>query len=205
MEGTLRKMTDWTSLDYAVVDVEGNGQQPPDLVELAIVPDLGGEIGEARSWLVRPETPIAHFATRIHGLTNKDVAAAPAFADIELTRYAKALDGRRSWPTTRMWTLACSRKLPGWEPAEVFDTLKLARRLKPEQVSYRLGALVEAFSLADGLPDGLSPHRATYDTMVAARLFVYLANKAAAQPLSLEALRGEPPEGGEYGHASILF
>ncbi len=28
-------MTDWTSLRYAVVDVEGNGQQPPDLVELA--------------------------------------------------------------------------------------------------------------------------------------------------------------------------
>ena len=30
-------MTDWTSLDYAVIDVEGNGQQPPDLVELAVV------------------------------------------------------------------------------------------------------------------------------------------------------------------------
>ncbi len=27
-------MTDWTNLNYAVVDVEGNGQQPPDLVEL---------------------------------------------------------------------------------------------------------------------------------------------------------------------------
>jgi exodeoxyribonuclease X len=27
----------WTAFDYAVVDVEGNGQQPPDLVEISIV------------------------------------------------------------------------------------------------------------------------------------------------------------------------
>jgi exodeoxyribonuclease X len=77
------KMADWTSLTYVVVDVEGNGQQPPDLVELAIVPIAGGVIGEPSSWLVRPDEPIKHFATRIHGLTNKDVADAPAFSDIE--------------------------------------------------------------------------------------------------------------------------
>src|SRR5947209_281392 len=40
--GRGNSMTDWTSLRYAVVDVEGNGQQPPDLVELAIVPIIDG-------------------------------------------------------------------------------------------------------------------------------------------------------------------
>ena len=35
-------MTDWASMRYAVVDVEGNGQQPPDLVELAVVPPRAG-------------------------------------------------------------------------------------------------------------------------------------------------------------------
>ena len=39
-------MTDWVSVRYAVVDVEGNGQQPPDLVELAVVPIVGGVIGQ---------------------------------------------------------------------------------------------------------------------------------------------------------------
>jgi hypothetical protein len=34
---------------------------------------------------------------------------------------------------------------------------------------------------------------------------VFLANQTAEEPLSLEALRGEPPKGGEYGHASALF
>lgn len=59
--------------------------------------------------------------------------------------------------------------------------------------SYRLGSLVEAFNLADGLPEGLRPHRATYDALVAARLFVLLATKAA----SLDELRGQRQGGGD--------
>jgi DNA polymerase III epsilon subunit-like protein len=39
---------------YAVVDVEGNGQQPPDLVEVAVVPVAAGIIGAPASWLVNP-------------------------------------------------------------------------------------------------------------------------------------------------------
>src|SRR5262249_7633410 len=76
-------MTDWTSLTYVVVDVEGNGQQPPDLVELAVTPIYGGVIGDPMSWLVRPERPITHFARKIHGITNDAVADAPAFDDIK--------------------------------------------------------------------------------------------------------------------------
>ena len=45
-------MTDWTGQSFVVVDVEGNGQQPPDLVELAAVPVVDGVIGEPVSWLV---------------------------------------------------------------------------------------------------------------------------------------------------------
>ena len=76
-------MADWTSLRYAVADVEGNGQRPPDLVELAVLPITDGVIGEPVSWLVKPSRPITSFATSIHGISGKDVASAPAFADIE--------------------------------------------------------------------------------------------------------------------------
>jgi exodeoxyribonuclease X len=54
------------------------------------------------------------------------------------------------------------RKLGDWQCPEVFDTLQVARRLMPGQQSDKLGALVDAFELAEGLPEGLSPHRATY-------------------------------------------
>lgn len=198
-------MTDWTSLTYAVVDVEGNGQQPPELVELAVVPIVSGVIGEPRSWLVRPERPIRHFATRIHGLTNQDVADAPPFASIA-AEVKQAIEGAAIVAhNAHVDTDVLTRQLPDWKPAEVFDTLRLAKRFAPDRVSYKLGSLVEAFQLADGLPDGLSPHRATYDALVAARLFIHLITTTAAQPRTLEALRGEPPEGGGDDAAATLF
>ncbi|MGA5426621.1 exonuclease domain-containing protein [Streptomyces koyangensis] len=186
-------MTDWTSLNFVVVDVEGNGQQPPDLVELAAVPIVGGVIGEPLSWLVKPDAPIKHFATRIHGLTNKDMADCPSFEAIT-GHVLAALDADALVAHNAHVDLdVLTRKLPGWESPEVFDTLKLARRLVPGLDSYRLGKLVEAYSLAEGLSDDLNPHRATYDALVAARLFVLLATKAH----SLEELRGQPPEKGD--------
>lgn len=170
-------MADWTSLTYAVADVEGNGQQPPDLVELAVVPITGGIIGEPTSWLIRPDSPISPIATRIHRITNQAVADAPAFATIE-NEVRQALDADAIVAhNAHVDVGVLRRKLDGWQPPEVFDTLRLARRILSGQDSYRLGRLVENFHLADGLPD-LMPHRATYDAVVAARLFVRIATKA---------------------------
>ena len=156
MEGTPSKMTDWTSLRYVVVDVEGNGQQPPDLVELAVVPIVGGVIGEPVSWLVRPQRPITPIAARIHGLTNEDVADAPSLrghrGDVLLALTARRVVAHNAHVDVGV----LRRELRGWECPEVFDTLKLARRLLPGQMSYRLGALVEAFKLAEGLPTAWS-------------------------------------------------
>ncbi|WP_131786521.1 3'-5' exonuclease [Protofrankia symbiont of Coriaria ruscifolia] len=190
-------MADWTTLRYVVVDVEGNGQQPPDLVELAAVPIVNGTIGEPVSWLVKPELPIKHFATRIHGLTNKDVADAPLFVAIKDDVLA-AMDGAALVAhNAHVDVDVLSRKLGDWQRPEVFDTLELARRLLPKQESYRLGALVETFKLAKGLPEGFTPHRATYDALVAARLFVRLAGLPDTRPLSLEELRGDSSREGE--------
>ena len=197
-------MTDWMSLRYAVVDVEGNGQQPPDLVELAVVPVVGGRIGEPRSWLVRPDQPIKYFATRIHGITSKELAGAPVFADVEIEVRA-ALDGAMLVAhNAHVDVGVIQRKLGDWQCPEVFDTLKLARRVLPDARTYKLGALVDAFNLAEGLPEGLTPHRATHDVLVTARLFVRLASPPETRPSSLEELRGESPGGGE-DEAPALF
>jgi exodeoxyribonuclease X len=199
-------MTDWASLRYAVVDVEGNGHQPPDLVELAVVPIVGGTIGEPQSWLVRPDQPIKYFATRIHGITSKELAGAPVFADVEIEVRA-ALDGAVLVAhNAHVDVGVLQRKLGDWQCPEVFDTLKLARRFLPGQPSYKLGALVEAFMLAQDLPPGLTPHRATYDALVTARLFVLLVTKTSDEHLPIEELRGEPPEGDDDAEeAPALF
>ena len=200
-------MTDWTSLRYAVADVEGNGQQPPDLVELAVLPITGGTIGEPVSWLVKPPRPIRYFATAIHGISGKDVASAPAFAEIEHA-VRRALAGRVLVAHNAHVDVAVLRReLDGWAYPEVFDTLKLAKRLLPGQPSYKLGALVKALSLDDGMPPGLEPHRAAYDVLVTARLFARLATRHDGSPLSLDELRGrvEDEKPGDTDETASLF
>jgi exodeoxyribonuclease X len=64
--------------------------------------------------------------------------------------------------------------------------------------------LVRTLNLADGLPDGLTPHRATYDVLVTARLFVRLVTMTEGHPLTLEALRGEPPEVNSHDAPSLF-
>jgi exodeoxyribonuclease X len=186
-------VTDWTSLTYVVVDVEGNGQQPPDLVELAVLPLVAGTIGEPTSWLIRPNLPITPFARRIHGISNEQVADAPTFADIKTEVLAVLGKDALVAHNAHVDVGVLRRKLGGWECPEVFDTLRLARRLLPKLPSYKLGALVEHFSLGEGLPEGLTPHRATYDALIAARLFVHLAQDHGI-PRSLEELRNPPQE-----------
>jgi exodeoxyribonuclease X len=197
-------MTDWASLRYAAVDVEGNGQQPLDLVELATVPIVGGIIGEPVSWLVKPDIALTRVATRIHGLSDKDVARAPAFAKIK-NAVLDALDGAVLVAhNAHVDVDVLRRKLPDWKTPEVFHTLKLARRLVPGLDSYRLGALVKTYKLDDELPDRLTPHRAVYDAVVTARLFVRLATSLGAGSRSLEVLRGDPA-GGIADETPALF
>ncbi len=193
-------VTVWTERRYAVIDVEGNGQHPPDLVELGVVPVVAGEIGEPVAWLVKPQEPITPMARRIHGITNDMVAGVPVFADLAAAIQVH-LDGAVVVAHNASVDLGVlRRKMPDFAPTEVLDTLKLSRRLLPAQASHRLGALVEVLHLGEGLPPGLVPHRVTYDVLVTARLLVWLATRPNGTPRSFEELRDGP--GGE---ADALF
>lgn len=192
-------MTDWTTLDYVVVDVEGNGHQPPDLLELAAVPIVAGVVGEPKSWLVKPDQPITHFARKVHGISNEQVADAPVFAYVEAD-VRKALDASALIAHNAHVDIGVlQRKLGDWECPEVFDTLKLARRLLPGRATYKLGSLVADLNLSHGLDTADGPHRASYDALVTARLFVHLASQR-----SLDELRDQPP-GGEPDDDPTLF
>jgi DNA polymerase III epsilon subunit family exonuclease len=181
----------WTAFDYAVVDVEGNGQRPPDLVEIAIVAIKGGLIGRPKSWLVRPPRPITPMARRLHKITDDQVVDAPAVADIE-AELLQSLSDKVFVAHNAHVDLGVlgvlGRELPAFQPARVVDTLKLARRLLPGRDSYTLGALVDAFGLARGLPVDLVPHRATYDALVCARLLAHLATPPGHERLTLAEL-----------------
>ncbi len=72
----------WPAL--LVVDVEGNGTNPPDLVEIAALPVRAGQpdTSAAGAWLIRPERPVTARAVGIHGLTNAVLADKPAWAEL---------------------------------------------------------------------------------------------------------------------------
>ena len=145
-------------------------------------------------------------ATRVHGISDQDVACAPAFTDVK-QEVRRVLEGRVLVAhNAHVDVSVLRRELGCWECPEVFDTLRLAKRLVPGQPSYKLGSLVKALSLDGHLPGGLTPHRAAYDVLVTARLFVRLAARRDGSPLSLDEIRGRAAQ--EYGgtdEASPLF
>jgi exodeoxyribonuclease X len=188
----------WDEADYVVVDVEGNGARPPELVELAVVPVRRGRIGEAKKWLVRPPTPITWQAHKIHGISNDDVTDAPAVEAVAEEIVDALGDAIPVGHGVHVDVDILRRSLPGWEPPVALDTLKLARRTF-DLPSYSLGSLVEYRHLAAGLPAWMHAHRADYDAVVTARLFVDLVAATAPDSMTLDALRqaagmGSPPK-----------
>ncbi|MFE7503895.1 exonuclease domain-containing protein [Promicromonospora sp. NPDC057488] len=174
----------WDEADYVVVDVEGNGARPPELVEVAVVPVRGGQVEEAQTWLLRPPTPISWQARKVHGISNDDVAQAPAVGEVAGEIRAALGSAIPVGHGVHVDIDVLRRSLPGWEPSLALDTLKLARRAF-DLPSYGLGALVEHRHLADGLPPGMRAHRADYDATVTARLFVQLAKLTPGTTLAV--------------------
>lgn len=179
----------WSAAPIAVVDLEGNGHQPPDLVELGVIQIDDGVPGLLKSWLVRPEQPILPRVTRIHGIKNSHVAKAPLFemikSEIESTlqgRYLVAHNAAVDWGVLH-------RKLPTFEPRGVIDTLRLARALHPGLSSYKLAELLDAFGLRKALisTEG-APHQAGYDAAATMHLLLHLVKQSPRGPLSFRNL-----------------
>jgi exodeoxyribonuclease X len=179
----------WRQVSWVVVDVEGNGQRPPDLVEAACLPVDAGAPGSARTWLVRPPRPITEPVRRIHGIGNADVAAAPAIS-IVAGEIRAALAGRVVIGHHVHVDLAVlGRELDGWVPPAHVDTLRLAKAVWPGLPSYGLDNLARAAQLPPPATAG-TRHRAGYDAELTAALFITLAGTAgpdvtAAQLLAL--------------------
>jgi exodeoxyribonuclease X len=179
----------WTVASFSVVDVEGTGGQPSDLVELAVIHVDDGVAAKAKSWLVRPNQEISAIATRIHGIRNSDMADAPQF-DAVCSEVTTSLEGRYlvAHNAAVDWGVL-QRKLPGLQPLGVIDTLRLSRSLWPGQKSYALGKLLAALGLDGSLHEaGTGPHRAEYDANAALQLFLHLAVRSPRGPLTLRQL-----------------
>jgi DNA polymerase III epsilon subunit family exonuclease len=162
---------------YWVVDVEGSGGTPPEIVELGMVEIADLKLnGNQRHWLIRPERSIQPAASRIHGLTDADVADAPSIEDIAddvmIWLDQAAIIGHN----VRVELDIISRSIPEWKPRVAIDTLKIAKALRPGLDSYGLNKLGVALGHSDEAAKRSSRghHSALYDATLTALIFIDL-------------------------------
>ena len=184
-------------LEYAVVDVETTGgthHHGHRMTEVAVVEVSGGRIGERFHTLLHPGRRIPAPAARLTGITDRMVAAAPAFDDVAEELF-KRLDGRVfvAHNVAFDW---------GWVRAQLADalgdvpdvprlcTVSLARRLAPELRHRNLDALADHFDVPIDFR-----HRAHGDALATARVLVRLLHRAENLGIGdLHALKRHRPE-----------
>lgn len=162
---------------FWVLDVEGNGASPPEIVEIALVGLANLELQSKRmEWLVRPQLPISPAVTRIHGITDSDVADAPDINDIADDVMTWTDGARIIGHNVRVELDAISSAIPDWRPAMAIDTLKLAKSICPGLQSYGLEKLGQHFELTERASriSGKKHHSALYDSVLTALLFIEL-------------------------------
>ena len=156
------------------VDVEGNGATPPEIIELGIVEmDDLRLTGKVKHWQFRPQREITPVVSRIHGITNDDVADAPPFEDVVDDILLWLEDSPIVGHNVRVELEALTRVLPDWKPAAAYDSLKVARRMLPNEEKFGLEQLGEVLGLKDvasqAVGGGVS-HSAPYDAAMSAIL-----------------------------------
>ena len=160
------------------VDVEGNGATPPEIIELGIVEmDDLRLTGKVMHWQFRPQHEITPIVSRIHGITNDDVADAPPFEDVVDDILLWLEDSPIVGHNVRVELEALTRVLPDWKPAAAYDSLKVARRMLPNEEKFGLERLGDVLGLKDAASQAVGggvSHSAPYDAAMSALLLQHL-------------------------------
>lgn len=182
------------------VDVEGSGASPLEIVELALVEMVGLRLtGLVLHWLFRPRSRITPMASRIHGIRDEDVSDAPFVEDAIDELMLRLEDAPIVGHNVRVEVDALASVLPDYRPSAAYDTLRLARRLLPEQPRHGLEFLGTALGLesaASAAAGGGGPHSARYDAAIAGMLLGRLIEPLAperrcAEMLAADVMRGQ--------------
>lgn len=189
----------------AVVDVEGNGQQPPEIIEIAVLPvdnEVSGE--HLRSWMIRPERPINPMVTRkVHGISNEDVASCPPWSAVATEVEPLLTDRTLVAHNASVELNVLTTHLPDWKPPMVLDTLRLAKHVLPNLGGgYGLDNVTRVVELDTSGINEQRYHRASYDTWCAWKLLLTLIELGSLdwdKLIKLAALPGLIPPGEPEG------
>jgi DNA polymerase-3 subunit epsilon len=172
---------------YVCVDVETDGMNYTHghVIEVAAIRVEGGEIVREFTTLINPGVSIPYFITNLTGITTNDVQDAPAFADIA-DELLDILDGATFVAHNVRFDYSFlkqefRRAQIDFEPKQLC-TVKLSRKLYPDQTSHKLSSLIDRHGFAYS-----SRHRA-YDDAHILWQFLTLAQQQFAGDILNDAI-----------------
>lgn len=162
-----------------VLDTEANGENPGEIIELAAV-EMEGLVltGRYRQWRFRPKEPVNYRATRVHGITNRDLAGCPPIeAHLDEIRAILA-DHAIAGHAVHVELNALQRVMPDWRPRKAYDTLRMVRRAFPDLERHRLSHMGDHLNLS-GMAvriTGRKAHSAFYDAVLCGLILRHVAD-----------------------------
>lgn len=195
----------WDELRLVAVDLEGTGAQDRDneaILEIAVVPITAGapDIQGGFTSTINPGRRIPRRPWISAGLTNETLAGSPTLDTVEPELRARLHGTYWIGHNVGVDQRLLNRRCPTIVPAGTIDTLAMLRRLEPGKKERRgLSTVIEQRGLlhaVEGLAGGSGPHRALWDTLAAAALFLDLMQQLAnpSWKALCEVLRGSPAE-----------
>lgn len=165
--------------DYVVFDLETTGISTAydEVVEISAVSVRAGKIVNEFSTLVNPGRPIPRAASRVNGITDEMVKAAPCFEEalgIFLDFAGNdVLVGHNIHTFDMKFLYRDAQRFFGEVPDNDYvDTLQLARRCLPQLPAYKLVDLADFYGIS---PEGA--HRALNDCRMNQQVFEHLGEE----------------------------
>lgn len=171
---------------YSIIDIESNGAgfRKECIIDIAIFKYDGHKIVDQFISLVDPESEITPFVQKLTNISPKMVKTAPKFHElakrvVEITE-GTTLVGHNIDFDYRMLRQSFQRL--GYDfKINTLDTIPLAKKLIPDEVSYSLGKLVRSL----GIPL-VNAHRAEGDARATLELFKLLLSKDTSNEIIQE-------------------
>lgn len=170
-------------IDYTVIDFETTGLSPLDneIIEIGAVAVRNSTVVDSFSMLVKPRVPISPFISSLTGITNEAVKNAPNIENClpELLDFIgdDVVIGHNVTFDLGFLNAACERCTGRSFPNDYVDTLRISRKLYPQERHHRLCDLEKRFGLKND-----SAHRALSDVMLTYECYRIMQQHVASIP-----------------------
>jgi len=168
--------------EHVVFDLETTGLSAwggDEIIEIGAMRIFGREIDEKNIFhsLVNPGRLIPHEATRVNGITNEMVAAAPTLIEIlpkflEFVGEANLVAQNAKFDMGFVMKSLAKFKIK--KNLEVSDTMVMSRRAFPGESRHNLDVICQRLGIS---VDGANRHRSIDDVRLTAKAFLLLSDK----------------------------